>query len=287
MRGPNLEDRHGSWGHGRLTGNHQEKELRTFGAVLRRSPVGLPACRAAGDGTGSDHGIHGAHGQQPAGRDHRGSRRGALVHRGERAQDRPDHDRRRHHGVPDPDHPELAGRDHRRSGRESVVHRVRRQPAQGRPADARGSLHGMGASARRAARRDHGRARWGDLVHGERRGKIGRITTDGTYLDEYPARAGFRPGTSPRAPTGGSGSPIRGQQGRRDQPGGPANRGVRRPGSDPSGIAASGGSIWFTMHGLDKIGRISTVRHPWGRIRAHRQGPLGHRARPRRRTVVR
>ena len=31
MRGPNLEVRHGSWGHGWLTGNHQEKGLRAAG----------------------------------------------------------------------------------------------------------------------------------------------------------------------------------------------------------------------------------------------------------------
>ena len=67
--------------------------------------------------------------------------------------------------------PQLAGRNHRRSGRESVVHRVRRQSTQGRPAHDRGHLHRMGAAARRGARRDHGRAGWGDLVHRERRGQ--------------------------------------------------------------------------------------------------------------------
>jgi DNA-binding beta-propeller fold protein YncE len=30
------------------------------------------------------------------------------------------------------------------------------------------------------------------------------------------------------------------------------------PGAGPSGIAASGGALWFTMHLLDKIGRIET-----------------------------
>ena len=56
------------------------------------------------------------------------------------------------------------------------------------------------------------------------------------------------------------------------------------PGSDPSGIAASGGSIWFTMHNLDQVGRISTVGQsldvfgllPAATLRGSRSVPTAH-----------
>ena len=58
-------------------------------------------------------------------RDHGRARRGAVVHRERRQQDRPDHDRRPHHHRLRPSDRGQARRHHDRPGRAAVVHRVR------------------------------------------------------------------------------------------------------------------------------------------------------------------
>ena len=83
--------------------------------------------------------------------------------------------------------------------------------------------------------------------------------TGGTLIDRVPPDRAAAPVTSPLAPTAGSGSPrpsgkvgaISTERAGRM----PLSR-RRRAGSDPSGITASGGSLWFTEHGANQIRRI-------------------------------
>ena len=47
------------------------------------------------------------------------------------------------------------------------------------------------------------------------------------------------------------------------------------PGTDPSGIAASAGAMWFTEHTANQIGRIPTSASVTA-VRAHRRRAVGH-----------
>ena len=94
--------------------------------------------------------------------------------------------------------------------------------------------------------------------------KIGRITLDGSSLEEYGQEHGlngYKPGDITTGPDGRLWfTESEAHKVGAIRPGNPpAIEEYDFPGSDPSGIAASGGSIWFTMHSLDQVGRISTV----------------------------
>lgn len=111
-------------------------------------------------------------------------------------------------------------------------------------------------------------------------GRIGRITLDGSLIQSFGAEngmTGWRPGDITPGPDGrlwfteseaGKVGAIR--------PGDPpVIEEYDLPGSDPSGIAASGGSIWFTMHSLDLVGRISTLGQSPDRFGPTGRGPSG------------
>ena len=94
--------------------------------------------------------------------------------------------------------------------------------------------------------------------------KIGRITTDGLSFTEYGQEYGlngYKPGDITPGPDGRLWfTESEANKVGAIRPGNPpAIEEYDVPGSDPSGIAASGGSIWFTMHGLDMVGRMSTL----------------------------
>ena len=94
--------------------------------------------------------------------------------------------------------------------------------------------------------------------------KIGRITLDGSSLTEYGQECGlngYKPGDITTGPDGRLWfTESEAHKVGAIRPGDPpAIEEYDVPGSDPSGIAASGGSIWFTMHNLDQVGRISTL----------------------------
>ena len=92
------------------------------------------------------------HGHMPAGRDHRRARRRALVHRGERQQDRPDHDAAARSPSSRPDFAgRQAGRDHRRPRRALWFTRVR--PEQDRRDNDRGRPSPSSRAPSRARRR--------------------------------------------------------------------------------------------------------------------------------------
>jgi streptogramin lyase len=107
--------------------------------------------------------------------------------------------------------------------------------------------------------------------------KIGRITTDGTQLDEYPLPRGWRPGDIAPGPDGRLWfTESEANKVGAIRPGNPpAIEEFDVPGSDPSGIAASGGSIWFTMHGLDMVGRMSTLGQSLEQFGPTGRGPSG------------
>jgi streptogramin lyase len=93
--------------------------------------------------------------------------------------------------------------------------------------------------------------------------KIGRITLDGAEPTEYGQEHGlngFKPGDITTGPDGRLWfTESEAHKVGAIRPGDPpAIEEYDVPGADPSGIAASFGSIWFTMHGLDQVGRMST-----------------------------
>jgi virginiamycin B lyase len=89
---------------------------------------------------------------------------------------------------------------------------------------------------------------------------IGRIPSSGAPIDHYPLPTGFRPGDITPGPDGRLwfteseahkiGAITRG---------GNITEYDLPVGSDPSGIAASGATLWFTMHGVDRIGSINPL----------------------------
>ena len=93
--------------------------------------------------------------------------------------------------------------------------------------------------------------------------KIGRIPLDGSPITEYPLPAGFVPGDITPGPDGRlwftEAEPAN-KIGAISMNGNIIEYDV--PGSGPSGIAASGGALWFTMHLLDRVGRIATFGPP-------------------------
>ena len=107
--------------------------------------------------------------------------------------------------------------------------------------------------------------------------KIGRITMAGT-ITEYDLVSGYRPGDITPGPDGRLwfteseahriGAITTGAQ--------PEVQEYELPlGTDPSGITASAGSIWFTMHGLDRIGRMPTFGLPFTEFGPTGRGPSG------------
>jgi virginiamycin B lyase len=95
-------------------------------------------------------------------------------------------------------------------------------------------------------------------------GKIGRITTDGTSITDYPLQ-GYQPGDITPGPDGRlwfteSGANKIGAITVDSTP--EIKEYDLAPLADPSGIAASGGAMWFTEYGLDRIGRIPTFGLP-------------------------
>jgi virginiamycin B lyase len=95
--------------------------------------------------------------------------------------------------------------------------------------------------------------------------KIGRITLDGTSITEYPLPGGFVPGDITPGPDGRlwfTEAEPSNKIGaiRMDGSGSISEYDV--PGAGPSGIAASANALWFTMHLVDKIGRIETDGFP-------------------------
>jgi len=93
--------------------------------------------------------------------------------------------------------------------------------------------------------------------------KIGRITVDGTCCDEYELVEGFLPGDITPGPDGRlwfTESEPANKVGAISMSGEIKEYDV--PGTGPSGIAASGGALWFTMHHSDRIGRIPTFGLP-------------------------
>ena len=95
--------------------------------------------------------------------------------------------------------------------------------------------------------------------------KIGRITLDGSSITEYPLPGGFVPGDITPGPDGRlwfTEAEPSNKIGaiRMDGSGSISEYDV--PGAGPSGIAASPNALWFTMHLVDKIGRIETDGFP-------------------------
>ena len=140
-------------------------------------------------------------------------------------------------------------------------------PAQGRPADARKSsgLEGMGASAGQPPLTGSPSGPMGQS--GSRRtartrsaGSRSTAPPSSEYGQEYGLN-GFKPGDITTGPDGRLWfTESEAHKVGAIRPGNPpAIEEYDFPGSDPSGIAASGGSIWFTMHNLDQVGRISTL----------------------------
>jgi virginiamycin B lyase len=93
--------------------------------------------------------------------------------------------------------------------------------------------------------------------------KIGRITLDGTSITEYPLPAGFVPGDITPGPDGRlwftEAEPAN-KIGAIRMDGSISEYDV--PGAGPSGIASSPNALWFTMHLVDKIGRIEPDGSP-------------------------
>ena len=110
--------------------------------------------------------------------------------------------------------------------------------------------------------------------------KIGRITLDGTSPEEYGQEHGlngFKPGDITTGPDGRLWfTESEAHKVGAIRPGNPpAIEEYDVPGSDPSGIAASFGSIWFTMHGLDTVGRMSTLGTSLDAFGPTGRGPSG------------
>lgn len=159
--------------------------------------------------------------RQRAETDRYGPRRRAVVHRGRqhwrgRQQDRADHDERQHHGVRGPDRQVRTVRDRRGPRRGAVVHREGRR--QDRAGHDRRQLHRVrDPNRRQRSSRDHGGPRRALWFTERAVGKIGRVTTGGSFT-EFP---------------------------------------VPTAGSVPDQITAGpDGAIWFTMN-YSKIGRIT------------------------------
>jgi virginiamycin B lyase len=89
--------------------------------------------------------------------------------------------------------------------------------------------------------------------------EIGRITTAGS-ITEYPLPNGIRPGDITTGPDGRLWfTESEGQKVGAINPATGSIQEYDRPGTDPSGIAASGASLWFTKHSAHKIENISTA----------------------------
>jgi virginiamycin B lyase len=108
--------------------------------------------------------------------------------------------------------------------------------------------------------------------------KIGRITMGGAITETDPLVDGFRPGDITPGPDGRLwfteseahriGAVTTGQP--------PEVKEYELPlGTDPSGITASGGALWFTMHGQAKIGRMPTFGLPFTEFGPTGAGPSG------------
>ena len=93
--------------------------------------------------------------------------------------------------------------------------------------------------------------------------KIGRIAVTGPPITEYPLPAGFVPGDITTGPDGRlwftEAEPAN-KVGAISMVGNVIEYDV--PGSGPSGIAASDTALWFTMHLVDRIGRIGSSGPP-------------------------
>ena len=196
---------------------------------------------------------------------------------------------RGHHGVPDPDRSRARPGDHRRPRRGSVVHRVRRQPAEDRPDDDRRRVHRVRASARQRARRDHHRPRRRPLVHRERH-EQDRPDHDRRRLPtEYPL-----PGVQPGDITPGPDGRLWFTESEANKIGAittacRTSPSTTSPGSDPSGIAASGGALWFTGTGRHdrpdparSASRSRISARPAAGLRASRSDPTARCGSPRR-----
>ena len=124
-----------------------------------------------------------------------------------RQQDRPDHDGRRRHRVPDPDGRQQPSRDRGGPGRQPLVHRIQRQ--QDRP-DHDGRRHHRvpDPHGQQPALRHRGGPGRQPLVHRGSGNKIGRITTAGviTEFSDPDDRAAHLSASRP-ARTATSGSP--------------------------------------------------------------------------------
>ena len=147
----------------------------------------------------ADHVLPAAHRGRLPDRHRLRPRRGALVHRDARQQDRPHHDQGSDHRVPDPDPRRVRRRHRRRPGRRDLVHRVQRQ--QGRPHHHLGTADRVPArDARQPPRPDRRRARRRDLLrrdqherhhaHDDRR--QGHAPVPAPDRERHPARARWR-----------------------------------------------------------------------------------------------
>ena len=139
-----------------------------------------------------------------------------------RQPDRPDHDGRRHHRVPDP-HGRQPSRRHRgRPGRQPLVHRSRPRNKIGRITHGRRRHRVPDPHGRQRPRRHHGRPGRQPLVH--------RVRRQPDRADHHGRRRHRVPDPHGRQP--------------------------------PVGIAAGpDGNLWFTESNANQIGRITTGAH--------------------------
>jgi virginiamycin B lyase len=112
--------------------------------------------------------------------------------------------------------------------------------------------------------------------------RIGRMTTSGQLTHEFPLLEGFKPGDITPGPDGrmwfteGEADRI-GAISVNAASGTSPSEYTLPPGTDPSGIAASAGALWFTEHalGVRQIGRISALGIPITHFGPTGEGPSG------------